>query len=193
MTLTCSASSECFCINSDLLFISSEHLQVLILLDFSETFDTMENSLLSETLISLGFCSPTHPLLLFLLLWQLLLLCVFQLFLTWKSESEAAQSCPTLCDPMDCSLPCSSVHGIFQAKVLEWGAMAFSIVIHKSFLFSDASVSLTVSLVITLTAQNLLECRINFFPLVLSFAEMENNRCLSYTDPSNLLDLYSLS
>ena len=43
-----------------------------------------------------------------------------------KSESEVAQSCPTLCDPMDCSLPGSSVHGIFQAKVLEWGAIAFS-------------------------------------------------------------------
>ena len=42
-----------------------------------------------------------------------------------KSESEVAQSCPTLCDPMDCSLPGSSVHGIFQARVLEWGAMAF--------------------------------------------------------------------
>ena len=34
--------------------------------------------------------------------------------------------CPTLCDPMDCSLPGSSVHGIFQARVLEWGAIAFS-------------------------------------------------------------------
>ena len=43
-----------------------------------------------------------------------------------KSESEVAQSCPTLRDPMDCSLPGSSVHGIFQARVLEWGATAFS-------------------------------------------------------------------
>ena len=42
-----------------------------------------------------------------------------------KSESEVAQSCPTLSDPMDCSLPGSSVHGIFQARVLEWGAIAF--------------------------------------------------------------------
>ena len=41
-----------------------------------------------------------------------------------KSESEVAQSCPTLCDPMDCSPPGSSVHGIFQARVLEWGAVA---------------------------------------------------------------------
>ena len=43
-----------------------------------------------------------------------------------KSESEVAQSCPTLSDPMDCSLPGSSVHGILQAGVLEWGAIAFS-------------------------------------------------------------------
>ena len=43
-----------------------------------------------------------------------------------KSESEVAQSCPNLCNPMDCSLPGSSVHGIFQARVLEWGAIAFS-------------------------------------------------------------------
>ena len=43
-----------------------------------------------------------------------------------KSESEVAQSCPTLRDPMVCSLPGSSVHGIFQARVLEWGAIAFS-------------------------------------------------------------------
>ena len=44
-----------------------------------------------------------------------------------KSESEVAQSCPTLSDPMDCSLPGSSVYGIFQARVLEWGAIAFSL------------------------------------------------------------------
>ena len=43
-----------------------------------------------------------------------------------KSEREVAQSCPTLCDPMDHSLPGSSVHGIFQARVLEWGAISFS-------------------------------------------------------------------
>ena len=43
-----------------------------------------------------------------------------------KSESEVTQSCPTLSDPMDCSPPGSSVHWIFQARVLEWGAIAFS-------------------------------------------------------------------
>ena len=51
-----------------------------------------------------------------------------------KSESEVAQLCPTLSDPMDCSLPGSAIHGIFQARVLEWGAIAFSDIhttIHK--------------------------------------------------------------
>ena len=43
-----------------------------------------------------------------------------------KSESEVAQSCLTLCDPMDCILPGPSIHGIFQTRVLEWGAIAFS-------------------------------------------------------------------
>ena len=46
-------------------------------------------------------------------------------------ESEVAQSCPTLHDPMDCSLPGSSAHGIFQARVLEWGAIAFSEIEHN--------------------------------------------------------------
>ena len=43
-----------------------------------------------------------------------------------KSESEVTQSCPTLSDPVDYSLPGSSVHGIFQARVLDWGTIAFS-------------------------------------------------------------------
>ena len=43
-----------------------------------------------------------------------------------KSESEVAQSCLTLSDPMDCNLPGPSIHGVFQARVLEWGAIAFS-------------------------------------------------------------------
>ena len=47
-----------------------------------------------------------------------------------KSESEVTQSCPTLSDFMDCSLPGSSSYGIFQARVLEWGAIAFSGALH---------------------------------------------------------------
>ena len=46
-----------------------------------------------------------------------------------QTESEVTQSCLTLRDPMDCSLPGSSVHGIFQARVLEWGATAFSVIL----------------------------------------------------------------
>ena len=53
-----------------------------------------------------------------------------------KSESEVAQSCPTLSDPMDCSLPGSSDHGIFQARVLEWGAIAFSVSITDRLLIN---------------------------------------------------------
>ena len=60
-----------------------------------------------------------------------------------KSDSEVAQSCPTLRDPMDCSLQGSSVHGIFQARVLEWGAIRiFSLLIiiniHKPFLLNKS-------------------------------------------------------
>ena len=48
-----------------------------------------------------------------------------------KGESDVAQSCPTLHDPMDCSPPGSSAHGIFQARVLEWGAIAFSGIMYE--------------------------------------------------------------
>ena len=58
-----------------------------------------------------------------------------------KSESEVSQSCPTLSDSMDCSLPGSSIHGIFQARVLEWGAIAFSNNIYKVKLIVVTSVS----------------------------------------------------
>ena len=57
-----------------------------------------------------------------------------------KSESEVTQSCPTLSDPMDCSLPGSSVHGISHARVLEWGAIVFSREIVKDGEFWHAAV-----------------------------------------------------
>ena len=59
-----------------------------------------------------------------------------------KNESEVAQSCPTLHYPMDCSLPGSSAHGIFQARVLEWGAIAFSDLKHKLTFLIDMELSL---------------------------------------------------
>ena len=48
-------------------------------------------------------------------------------WLRWKAKGEVAQSCPTLCIPVDCSLPGSSIHGILQARILEWVAMSFSV------------------------------------------------------------------
>ena len=67
-----------------------------------------------------------------------------------KSESEVAQSCLTLSDPMDCSPPGSSVHGIFQARVLEWGAIALSTPVNSTVqivvkLRGDSSVRLEAS------------------------------------------------
>ena len=59
-----------------------------------------------------------------------------------KSENEVAQLCPTLRDPMDCSLPGSSVHGIFQARVLEWGAIAFCDRLSKCWLLLNVDFSL---------------------------------------------------
>ena len=61
-----------------------------------------------------------------------------------KSESEVAQSCLTLSDPMDCSLPGSSIHGIFQARVLEWDAIAFSVKLIRPFQKSVVVVNSTV-------------------------------------------------
>ena len=74
---------------------------------------------------SLGFCRQEHG-----VGCHFLLQCM-----KVESESEVAQSCPTLSDPMDCSPPGSSVHGIFQAGVLEWGAIAFSEVVMTTYLF----------------------------------------------------------
>ena len=62
-----------------------------------------------------------------------------------KSEREVTQSCPTLSDPMDCSPPGSSVHGIFQARVLEWGTIAFSKQELDRIFFADRGNSLSQS------------------------------------------------
>ena len=70
-----------------------------------------------------------------------------------KSESEVGQSCPTLSNPLDFNLPGSSVHGIFQARVLEWGAVAFSNNYHNiiNFLLVEIKVlSLLCSIVMNI-------------------------------------------
>ena len=76
-------------------------------------------------------------------------------FLQWmkvKSESEVAQSCPTLCDPMDCSLPGSSIHGIFQERVLKWAAIAISIMSIFSGYFRDFSLALSHAILMCLNS-----------------------------------------
>ena len=66
-----------------------------------------------------------------------------------KSQSEVAQSCPTLSDPMDCSLPGSSILGIFQARVLEWGAIAFSVQCLYSYIISYLIIYNTISKIVS--------------------------------------------
>ena len=61
-----------------------------------------------------------------------------------KSESEVAQSCPTLSDPMDCSPPGSSVHGIFQVRVLEWGDIALAIKKNETMLSAATWIDLEI-------------------------------------------------
>ena len=61
-----------------------------------------------------------------------------------KSESEVSQLCLTLSDPMDCSLPGSSIRGIFQARVLEWGAIAFSVYLNNKYQIMNINYFLTV-------------------------------------------------
>ena len=91
-----------------------------------------------------------------------------------KSESEVAQLCLTLSNPMDCSLPGSSIHGIFQARVLEWGAIAFSDVYIYHIFFSHLTVDrhigyfhmlATVSSAATLSYMYLFELLYFFFQI----------------------------
>ena len=91
-----------------------------------------------------------------------------------KSESEFAQSCPTLHDPMDCSLPGSSIHGIFQAGVLEWGAIAFSVICSCVNLKQYNLTFEVYPLTIMLNCSNLIICGI----MALTYAEVPHeNLC----------------
>ena len=93
-----------------------------------------------------------------------------------KSESEVTQLCPTLSDPMDCSLPGSSVHGIFQARVLEWGAIAFSdanLLHHSNFSICVAEVSMSylcIILYLSLFLSSLFFQRLLYGSLILQLA-----------------------
>ena len=91
-----------------------------------------------------------------------------------KSDSEVAESCPTLSDPMDCSLPGSSIHGIFQARVLEWGAIAFSVIAAtrplSEILFANTFSQFMGSpfncLIMSFDAQNFLIYKVPFYILL---------------------------
>ena len=98
-----------------------------------------------------------------------------------KSESQVGQSCPTLCDPMDCSLPGSSAHGIFQARVLEWGchcllresSSSSFLIMYLSFIVAALEVNIlrkiiSLIFIMTFTDLNLTLHKVSIFLLVLS-------------------------
>ena len=86
-----------------------------------------------------------------------------------ESESAIAQSCPTLSDPIDCSPPGSSIHGIFQARVLEWGAITFSVTNLDSILKSrDITLPTKVHLVKAMV-----------FPVVIYGCELDHEESLA--------------
>ena len=76
-----------------------------------------------------------------------------------KSESEVAQSCLTLSNCMDCSPPGSAIHGIFQARVLEWGAIAFSKALTRPKSIQDVMICRTFTFTISFNSHNYLEER----------------------------------
>ena len=86
-----------------------------------------------------------------------------------KSESEVAQSCPTLRDPMDCSPPDSSVHGIFQAGVLEWGATAFSGFFSRAQLLSFSTTDILHQTILVCFNEPLISCQCQKRVLSLAF------------------------
>ena len=84
-----------------------------------------------------------------------------------ESESEVAQSCPTPSDPMDCSLPGSSVHGIFQTRVLEWGAIA-CLILHNLALHTLAKL-LPIPIHPLLFLKHAKHTLLHFFPQMIPY------------------------
>ena len=106
-----------------------------------------------------------------------------------KSESEVAQSCPTLSDHMDCSLPGSSIHGIFQARVLEWGAIAFSVSIYRIWIFCFLVWACVLSCVWLFAATWTVACQAclsgNFQARILEWIAISSSRASSWPrDPT---------
>ena len=100
-----------------------------------------------------------------------------------KRESEVTQSCPTLSDPMVCSLPGSSVHGLFQARVLEWGAIAFSRIDHQ---FSSVQFSRSV-MSDSLWPQNCSTLGLPVHHQLLEFTQTHVHQVSDAIQPSHLL------
>ena len=97
-----------------------------------------------------------------------------------KSESEVAQSCPTLQDPMDCSLTGSSVHGIFQARVLEWGAIAFSGSTYYPTLKLSLSFKLHYFSVTFIPAAQFITWSVREFPTFYTYSDSNINGFFKY-------------
>ena len=85
---------------------------MIISIGAEKAFDKIQHSFIIKTLQKMGI--------------EGIYLNIVKTIYDRKKESEVIQSCPTLCDPMDCSLPGSSIHGIFQARILEWVTISFS-------------------------------------------------------------------
>ena len=109
-----------------------------------------------------------------------------------KSESEVAQSCPTLSDPMDCSLPGSSIHGILQARVLEWVAIALShvyltlklLILNNMFyclLWSTVSTDISENVIVIDGSRSIhsIDCLILNYVLIVHFSLILTKICLS--------------
>ena len=101
-----------------------------------------------------------------------------------KSESEVAQSCPALSDPMDCSLPGSSIHGIFQARVLEWGAIAFSVISFDFATISNYLLKLFMKALISLCAFSAL-ARIHF--VMVTGLDLDLEKYLNVPAPNQMV------
>ena len=108
-----------------------------------------------------------------------------------KSESEVAQSSPTLSDPMDCSLPGSSVHGIFQARVLEWGATAFSQGVYYKTLIEKLQIELGDQKgALSCSGRTAEPLSKQDFSFLARTQSVGNHGLLVYYGPSNFLSLF---
>ena len=106
------------------------------------------------------------------------------IFISFAAAAKSHQSCPTLCDPMDCSLPGSSAHGIFQARVLEWGAIAFSVISFDFATISNYLLKLFMKALISLCAFSAL-ARIHF--VMVTGLDLDLEKYLNVPAPNQMV------